>query len=305
MDSENLKGHLLIGTANVLFGISIPIFKYQLSSGVPPEAIAIMRSIFACLMFWGTSLFVPKEKVATKDLIKLVVCGLCGVGINQYLFVIGLKYTSPIDASIISTTVPIFVLLLAAIILKEAITMKTSVGVIIGLSGGLLLVLSSASISSNSGCIMGDLLQVINCLLYSVYLVMSKQLSSRYSSVTMMKWMFLFSSLIMAPLCIEYVPDVPTFHAETFCFVQFDGIIYLLLGATYIPFMLIPMSLKRIRPTVVSMYIYLQPIIASFAAITMGQDTFSLLKLISALLVFVGVYLVTQSKNKHIAEIKP
>lgn len=107
MDSEKLKGHLLIGTANVLFGISIPIFKYLFSSGVPPEAIAIMRSIFACLMFWGVSFFIPKEKVLIKDLIKLIVCGLCGVGINQYLFVMGLKCTSPVDASIISTAVPL------------------------------------------------------------------------------------------------------------------------------------------------------------------------------------------------------
>lgn len=113
-----MKGHILILTANILFGISMPIFKYLLTSNVPPEAITIMRATFACMMFWLVSFFMPKEKVLPKDLITLLVCALCGVGINQWLFVVGLKSSSPVNASIIATTVPIFVLLLAAIILK-------------------------------------------------------------------------------------------------------------------------------------------------------------------------------------------
>lgn len=300
MDRETLKGHLLICTANVLFGISIPIFKYLLSSGVPTEAIVIMRSVFACFMFWITSLFVTREKVAKKDLLLLIVCGLCGVGINQYLFVIGLKCTSPVDASIISTAVPIFVLMLAAMVLKEPITKKKSLGVLIGLAGGLLLVTCSTSADNDSGSMIGNMLQVANCLMYSIYLVMSQPLSLRYSSVTLMKWMFLFSSLTMAPLCIGYVPDVPTFHIATFSWMQLGAIIYLLLGATFTAFMLIPMSLKRIRPTTASMYIYVQPIIASFIAIVAEQDRFSLSKVISAFLVFTGVYLVTQCKGRQI-----
>lgn len=298
MDREKLKGHIQIGTANVLFGISIPIFKYLLSSGVPPEAIGIMRSIFACFMFWIMSLFVPREKVKKKDLLLLVACGLCGVGFNQYLFVVGLKFTSAIDASIISTSVPIFVLLLSAIVLKEAITTNKILGILIGLSGGMLLITCSTNADNNdSGSMIGNVLQVTNCLMYSIYLVISKPLSLRFSSDTMMKWMFLFSSLTMAPLCIGYVPDVPTFNIDTFCWIQLGAIVYLLFGATFIAFMLIPMSLKRIRPTTVSMYIYIQPIITSFIAITVGQERFSAQKLVSAFLVFTGVYLVSKSKR--------
>ena len=103
-----MKGHILILTANILFGISMPIFKYLLTSNVPPEAITIMRASFACMMFWLVSFFMPKEKVLLKDLVILFVCALCGVGINQWLFVVGLKSSSPANASIIATTVPIF-----------------------------------------------------------------------------------------------------------------------------------------------------------------------------------------------------
>lgn len=292
-----MKGHLLILTANILFGISMPVFKYLLTSDVPPEAITIMRATFACMMFWFVSLFMPKEKVLLKDLLTLLVCALCGVGINQWLFVVGLKSSSPVNASIIATGVPIFVLLLAVVILKEPITRKKTFGVFMGVSGGLLLVFSSTHTVNSTNSLGGDILMVINSLMYSVYLVLSKPLSLRYSSVTIMKWMFLFSALTLAPFCFKYVQYVPIFHKETFNITEMYALLYLLFGATFVAFMLIPMSLKHVRPTTVSMYNYVQPIIASVIAILIGQDVFSLQKLLSAVLVFTGVLLVTQNKK--------
>ena len=292
-----MKGHILIMLANILFGASMPVFKYLLTADVPPEAITIMRAIFACMMFWLVSFFMPKEKVLPKDLCLLFVCALCGVGINQW-FVIGLKNSSPVNASIIATAVPIFVLLLAALVLKEPITAKKSLGVFLGVSGGLLLVFNSTQTTSGTNSLWGDMLMLLNQLMYSVYLVLSKPLSRRYSSVIMMKWMFLFSTLALAPFCLQYMQYVPMFHRETFNVSQLYALLYLLFGATFVSFMLIPMALKQIRPTTVSMYNYVQPIIASAIAVAVGQDTFSMQKLLSAALVFVGVYLVTQSKKR-------
>ena len=293
-----MKGHILIMLANILFGASMPVFKYLLTADVPPEAITIMRAIFACMMFWLVSFFMPKEKVLPKDLCLLFVCALCGVGINQWLFVIGLKNSSPVNASIIATAVPIFVLLLAALVLKEPITAKKSLGVFLGVSGGLLLVFNSTQTTSGTNSLWGDMLMLLNQLMYSVYLVLSKPLSRRYSSVIMMKWMFLFSTLALAPFCLQYMQYVPMFHRETFNVSQLYALLYLLFGATFVSFMLIPMALKQIRPTTVSMYNYVQPIIAPAIAVAVGQDTFSMQKLLSAALVFVGVYLVTQSKKR-------
>lgn len=293
-----MKGHILIMLANILFGASMPVFKYLLTADVPPEAITIMRAIFACMMFWLVSFFMPKEKVLPKDLCLLFVCALCGVGINQWLFVIGLKNSSPVNASIIATAVPIFVLLLAALVLKEPITAKKSLGVFLGVSGGLLLVFNSTQTTSGTNSLWGDMLMLLNQLMYSVYLVLSKPLSRRYSSVIMMKWMFLFSTLALAPFCLQYMQYVPMFHRETFNVSQLYALLYLLFGATFVSFMLIPMALKQIRPTTVSMYNYVQPIIASAITVAVGQDTFSMQKLLSAALVFVGVYLVTQSKKR-------
>lgn len=300
MNSEKRKGHLLILITNILFAINMPVSKYLLPTHVAPEALTIMRMGFACLMFWIVSLFITQQKVPLKDLGTLFVCALCGVGLNQGLFIAGLNRTSPVDASIIATAVPIFVMLLAAVILKEPITRKKSFGVFLGASGGILLILSSTHASSGeNSSLEGNLMIIFSGLMYSIYLVLSKPLSLRYSPVTMMKWMFLFSTLALIPFTYRHVLDAPAFHREIWDIKEIGAIFFVLFGATFLPYLLIPMSLKRIRPTTVSMYNYIQPIVASIIAVLIGQDTFSLQKFLSATLVFVGVYMVTQSKSRE------
>ena len=248
MNSEKLKGHILILITNILFAVNMPISKYLLPAHVPPEGLTIMRMAFACVMFWIVSLFTVKEKVPLKDLGMLFVCALCGVGINQGLFIVGLNRSSPVDASIIATAVPIFVLLLAAVILKEPITRKKSFGVFMGVSGGLLLVFSSTHAIDSISSLDGDMMMIVSGLMYAIYLVLSKPLSLRYSSVTMMKWMFLFTTLTLVPFTFRHVLDAPAFHREVWDFTELGAIFYVLFGATFLPYLLIPMSLKRIRP---------------------------------------------------------
>ncbi len=298
MNGDKLKGHLFILATNTLFAINIPISKYLLPVHVRPEGLTIMRMTFACVMFWLTSLLFKQEKVARKDIGMLFLCSLCGVGLNQGLFIIGLSHTSPLDAAIIGTAVPIFVLILAAIILKEPITPKKSFGVLLGLSGGLLLIFSSTQASHAVSSLKGNLMLILSGMMYAFYLVLSKPLTVRYSPITIMKWMFLFTTLLLLPFTFRYIWETPAFHREVWDPVETGAILYVLIGATFIPYLLIPMGLKRIRPTTVSMYNYIQPIIASFIAVMIGQDSLTLHKITSALLVFGGVYLVTQSKSR-------
>jgi drug/metabolite transporter (DMT)-like permease len=298
MNSEKLKGHILILITNILFAVNMPISKYLLPAHVPPEGLTIMRMAFACVMFWIVSLFTVKEKVPLKDLGMLFVCALCGVGINQGLFIVGLNRSSPVDASIIATAVPIFVLLLAAVILKEPITRKKSFGVFMGVSGGLLLVFSSTHAIDSISSLDGDMMMIVSGLMYAIYLVLSKPLSLRYSSVTMMKWMFLFTTLTLVPFTFRHVLDAPAFHREVWDFTELGAIFYVLFGATFLPYLLIPMSLKRIRPTTVSMYNYVQPLVAVLFTVAVGLDTFGFTKGVAALCVFAGVWLVTKSKSR-------
>mgnify|MGYP000254412855 CR=1 FL=1 len=298
MNSEKLKGHILILITNILFAVNMPISKYLLPAHVPPEGLTIMRMAFACVMFWIVSLFTVKEKVPLKDLGMLFVCALCGVGINQGLFIVGLNRSSPVDASIIATAVPIFVLLLAVVILKEPITRKKSFGVFMGVSGGLLLVFSSTHATDSISSLDGDMMMIVSGLMYAIYLVLSKPLSLRYSSVTMMKWMFLFTTLTLVPFTFRHVLDAPAFHREVWDFTELGAIFYVLFGATFLPYLLIPMSLKRIRPTTVSMYNYVQPVASVLFTVVLGLDVFGFTKAAAAGCIFLGVWLVTMSKSR-------
>lgn len=296
---DKLKGHLLILAANILFAVNMPVSKYLLPLHVSPEALTILRMSFAAVMFWISSLFVPYQKVSLKDMGLLFVCALSGVGFNQGLFIWGLSSTSPVDASIIATGVPIFVMILAALILKEPITRQKALGVLMGIGGAVSLILQSNHASGQAGSLGGNLLITFSGFIYSIYLVLSKPLTQRYSAVTMMKWMFLFSTLSVMPFTVGHILESPAFHHATPDYGEMGALFFVLFGATFIPYLLIPMSLKRIRPTTVSMYNYVQPIIASLIAVLAGQDRFSLWKFLSAALVFLGVYLVTQSKSRE------
>ncbi len=297
--SDKLKGHLLILAANILFAINMPVSKYLLPLHVTPQALTIMRMAFAAVMFWISSLFVPYQKVTPKDLGLLFICALCGVGFNQGLFIWGLNFTSPVDASIIATAVPIFVMILAAFILKEPITGKKASGVLIGVAGAVSLILQADRGDGGESSLTGNLMIMFSGFIYSIYLVLSKPLTSRYSAVTMMKWMFLFSTLSVMPFTLGRVWQSPAFHHPAPDYGELGALLFVLFGATFIPYLLIPMALKRIRPTTVSMYNYIQPIVASFIAVWAGQDSLSPWKFLSAALVFVGVYLVTRSKSRE------
>lgn len=304
MNKEKFKGHILILVANILFAINMPISKYLLPTHVLPEGLTILRMAFGCIMFWLTSLFLKQEKVPAKDLSLLFICAFCGIALNQYLFINGLNITSPVDASIIATGVPIFVMILAACILKEPITKMKAFGVLLGVAGAVSLILQSAQSSGQTGSLTGNLMIVVSGFSFSIYLVLSKPLTLRYSSVTIMKWMFLFATVTLLPFTYKHILASPVFHHTGIDYREWGAILFVLVGATYIPYMLIPMSLKRIRPTTVSMYNYAQPIVASFIAVLVGQDNFSITKLLSAILVFTGVYLVTQSKSRADIELE-
>jgi drug/metabolite transporter (DMT)-like permease len=267
-----------------------------------PEALTLLRILFATAMFWLSSLFAKGEKVSFRDFGLLFLCACTGIAFNQSLFMTGLNMTSPVDASIIATAGPIYVMLLAALILKEPITRQKVAGVLLGVAGGTLVILSSTHSGDRSSSLGGDMFIVSSNLLYSVYVVISRSLSRRYSAITIMKWMFLFSAVMLTPFMYRHVFEAPVFQPGTMAWPSLVRIIFVLLGGTFIPYMLIPMSLKRLRPTTVSMYNYIQPIIASLLAVMVGQGRFTVDKLIATLLVFAGVYLVTMSKAREDAE---
>ena len=303
--SDKQTGHLTIFCVICFFAINIPISKHLLANNyISPYGLTLARMSFATIAFWIASLFMKKEKIAKKDHLKILVAGLLGITFNQGLFIFGLSNTSPVDASIITTSSPLFAMIIAALVLKEPITTKKVSGVFIGAIGAIFLVYSSnhGDITTNSS-LKGNLAIVCSSLSYATYLVVSKPLTSKYSSVTLMKWMFLYSTILLMPFFYKELVDASMFHQSS-DIQPFILISYVLFFATFVAYMLIPVAQKKIRATTISMYNNLQPLIASFIAILLGQDSFSFEKAISGLLILSGVYLVTQSKSRKDLEME-
>jgi len=215
--------------------------------------------------------------------------------LNQLPFFIGLSMTSPIDASIVVTMLPIVTMLLAAVIIREPITLLKATGVLVGASGALILVFFSHTLHVGKSNFWGNIIVFGGVASFAVYLTVFKDLISRYSPVTVMKWMFLFGTIVCFPFC--YKPLVQTdFSLLTSS--TWWRIGYMVIFATFLGYLLIPIGQKVLRPTTLSMYNYLQPVVASFLAVAIGIDTFGIEKALSGVLVFAGVYIVTQSKSR-------
>ncbi len=283
-------------TASVIFALNVPITKSLIPVWVAPPGMTTLRILFAAAMFWLVSLFQKKEKVARKDFPVIFFGSFFGMAFNQMMFIIGLSKTSPIDSSIISTLSPVMVMLISAAVLREPITAKKALGVIIGALGAILIIITQTHSGAKSSSWLGNLFCVISSASYAVYLVMTKPVTLRYTPVTLLKWMFLFSALMIIPFTYRDVIDAKVFTI-------FDAsasvrVFYVLFFATFISYFLIPVALKRIRPTTVGSYNYIQPLVASFAAIAVGLDYLTWEKPTAAVLIFSGVYLVTMSKSR-------
>jgi len=281
----------------LIFGINIPLSKSLLPLSISPEALTLSRILFGTVAFWTASLFMPAQKTPLKDHLFFLLGSFCGVSLNQGLFILGLNMTSPIDASIIITSGPLFAMIFAALLLKEPISFLKISGVLVGALGAILLVYNSHHLSSaHSSSLTGNLMIFGSAIIYAFYLVFSKPLTQRYSPITMMKWMFLYASVFVTPFFYHQLISAPVYiHPEKIAVLQ---MIYTLFMATFITYLLIPMAQQRIRPTTISMYNNFQPLIASLVAVGVGMDHFSLIKVLSAVLIFCGVYLVTRSKAK-------
>ena len=296
MHRKRLKtwAHLSLLAANIIYGVNFSIAKAVMPDHIRPFALLTLRSVAAAGIFWITSLFIPKEKVARKDLLYILGCSFFGVVINQGLFLAGLNLTTPVNSSIILSTNPIFAFLYAALILSEQITFLKGLGLAIGLSGVMMLILQNGIPSVESSTFLGDLFSLINTISWAFYTVVIKKMLEKYHPVTVMKWTFLFGMLTNIPLGYG---QWSTTNWSSIPFTVWLEIGFVVVGATYLGYLLITFGLRRLSPTVVSTYTYLQPLIAAYLATLLGQDHITIVMITSALLVFAGVFVVSFQKR--------
>lgn len=254
-----------------------------------------LRAIGATALFWLLSLFMPKEKVDRKDLPKIFVASMLGLFLTQVSFLKAITLATSIDVSIANTCTPIMTMFVAAIALKEPVTGKKIGGVLMSLAGVLLLIFNSVGLGGGASETqpMGIVLTIVNALTFALYLGIFRPLIAKYNVIHFMKWMFLFSMLVALPFNARHLLQIPFGQMESKVLWQ---VAYVVVGATFVAYFLIPVGQKRLRPTLVSMYNYTQPIIATLISIIIGLDRMTWQKVVAMVLVFTGVWIVNQSR---------
>lgn len=305
--SRRPLAHIALFTVNFIYGVNYVVAKGLMPQVIQPGAFILLRVIGAGLLFWMMRAVLP-QRVAPADLKRLFLCAFFGVAVNQLMFFEGLMRTSPIDSSIIMVATPILVLVMSSLLIGERITWKKIFGVVLGAAGAVALIFASTTGASTGSSWLGDLFILINAISYAIFLVIVKPLMARYSAVTVMSWCFLFGLLLVTP-----------FGAADLLAVEWRSLsltVYLALGfvvvmVTFVAYLLNTWALRILQPSVVGMYIYLQPLLAvvvTWLFMRIGSDriglpgqydaTLGVVQLVCALAIFTGVYIVSQGGKR-------
>ncbi len=295
--SNALKAHISLFAAQVIYALNYSIAKDLMPNHIGPLALVLLRIAGAGLLFWILSLFIKKEKLHTGDLKKMAILALFGVFLNQVFFIYGLSLTKPINSAIIMISNPIMVILFTLIVFKERITILKIGGLSLGIVGAVTLLLFKGNFEFGSETMTGDLMTLINASSWAVFVVMAKPYMQKYHTVTVMKWIFLFGFCYMLPVGFN---DLKNTVWQSWSNDIYLGVGFVVVATTFLAYLLNTYALKDLSPSVVSMYIYTQPFLATLFAVFLGKDTLTPTKVLSAVFIIVGVYLVsmkTKPKN--------
>ena len=297
MNKQHLA-HLALFTANLIYGINYTVAKEVMPDYIEPLGFILVRVTGAVILFWLCYALFYYEKVKKGDLLKLAICGLFGIAINQMLFFEGLNLTTPINAAVIMVTNPILVLLFGIFLATERFNTKKGIGVALGALGAIVLITNGSQVSMNNEHFWGNIMVFINASSYAVYLVLVKPLMQKYKPITVISWVFLFGILFVIPF------GWSDFQAIQWATMPYDilwRIAFVVIGTTFLAYLLNIYGLKNLNPSTVSTYIYLQPVLASIVAIIASSDSLDITKIGSSILIFLGVYLVSH-KTKAVQD---
>ena len=294
---NNILPHLALFLVNLIYALNYSIAKDVMPDYIGPSGFILLRVLGGSLLFFLTYRFFIKENVELKDIVRLLFCGLFGVAINQLFFFEGLNLTTPINAAIIMTVSPILVIIFSAIIIKEKITIRKLLGIFLGIVGAATLILKSGSISLDNTFFVGNILIFINATSYSIYLVLVKTLMTKYNPITVMFYVFSFGLIFVLPFGLNELLEVNT---QSFSKIIYLKVAFVVICTTFLAYLFNAFALKTLNPSVVSTYIYLQPVLASVVAIFLKSDSLDFIKILSALFIFSAVYLVSIPTKKTI-----
>lgn len=299
MDNKKqpLIAHLCMLCAGTCWGLMAPIGKDAMLNGIDGIDLISFRVLGGALLFWLTSLFTKKEHVPVKDILLLGCAGLFALVFNQCSYTIGLNLTSPSNSSIMTTSMPIFAMVLSFFILKEPITWQKAGGVLLGCAGAVIIITTSATAgNAKVGNIWGDLLCMSAQLSFALYLSLFKPLVQKYSLFTVNKWMFTWATLLIWPFTLGHVSSIDFASVPMSTWWETGFVVFF---GTYISYICMMVGQQTLRPTVVSVYNYMQPLVSVSVSVAAGLAVFKTSQALAAILVFSGVWFVVKSKSKH------
>jgi drug/metabolite transporter (DMT)-like permease len=288
-----LKAHIALFLVSLIYAANYTIAKEVMPKYLSPDVLVLARILTGTIIFWLATSF-KSEKIDKSDFGLLILCGFTGAALNMFAFFKGLSLTTPINASLILLLVPILVLIISAVFFKERITRIKGIGIILGIIGAGFLVMNGRSVSLNSQGLLGDLLICVNSTSYAIYLVLVKKLIRKYKTLTVLKWVFTFGLIFIFPFTIS---DFTNANWSAIPLSIWSAITFILIAVTVLTYLFNGYALKFVSASVVSIYIYLQPLLASIIALSFGKDSLNLTKIIAYLLIFSGVLMVSQSRK--------
>jgi len=297
----------LIGATlvSLIYGVTFTIAKDVMPQYIDAYGFIFLRIGGSALLFWSVWLIMklfktgPNEKIAITDFPRIIACAFFGVALNMLTFFKGLSMTSPISAAVIMVCTPLIVLILSAIIIKEKMRKRKILGILLGLFGTSFLILYGKAVGNNSNSSWGNFLVLVNAVSYGYYLVIVKKLMDKYNAFTFVKWIYLFGFLMVIPF------GWSQFHSVNWAVLPSDivwKIGFVVVFSTFFTYLLNLLSMRELKPTLVAVFIYLQPLFATVFAIGLGKDELSWVKISSAVLIFTGVYLVTDKKSEQLRD---
>ena len=286
--------HLALFIVNLIYALNYSIAKDVMPEYINPSGFILLRVLGGVALFFLFFKIFINERVNNSDLPRFALCGLFGVAINQLFFFEGLNLTTPINAAIIMTTNPILVIVISALLIREKISLMKIIGIIFGFIGACNLILNSGDFSFNNNFLTGNFLVFINATSYALYLVLVKNLMKKYNPITVMFYVFFFGLIFVFPFGYENVMliDLQIFTTEIYL-----KVLFVIIFTTFIAYLFNGFALKSLTPATVSVYIYLQPLLASLIALFLNVDTLDMQKIISALFIFTAVFLVSVPKK--------
>ena len=289
--------HIALFIVNLIYALNYTIAKDVMPGYIEPSGFILLRVLCGVFLFSFFYFLFIKESVGKKDFFRLALCGLFGVAINQLFFFEGLNLTTPINAAIIMTVNPVLVIIISALLIGEKITFKKIIGIVLGIIGAGALILNSGSVSFDNDFFIGNLLVLINATSYAIYLVLVKGLMKKYNPLTVMFFVFLFGLFFVLPFGYQ---DLNSVNIDSFTNDIYLKILFVVVCTTFIAYLLNAFALKSLNPSIVSIYIYLQPVLASVIAILYNSDTIDYIKIVSSIFIFIAVFLVSIPTKKVI-----